>query len=442
MCAPAAKLAPWSEQVEGETDVVRDVLMCKWDPLIADALANEGARLHVVLDEFDLQFGPKPEDSIELASIYRISTFDSLDAISSIAVDLHGRGVAIDSVISFTEFSQFAAGLLRDLLNCGTQQFNVALLTRDKRAMKDAVRAQGVPCANGLSIGGETPPLTAAEIIAELGLPCVLKPATGMGSLSTVVCRTKEALSAALRQREADPILKSTQWIVEEYLPGTEYHVDAVWHENRELIFTVSRYIAPRVETSRAGHDDGGWVIPENEEPELHRELRSLSLLINRSLGLTSGATHCEFLEDGAGHLRFSEIASRIGGGPLVDVVSAATGIPLKTLVARESIDALDEESLSPTIDFPYSHVGWVNLAPRTAGVLADIPWVDTLNAKPWVHTAKQVRPTGTNVDPDHPSTWVVLVTFGAKSTEEFADRMAELVEMYQVPVDANATAA
>lgn len=415
--------------------------MCKWNPLIADALVTAGSRLHVVLDDFDLRFGPKPDETVDLASIYEIPTFDSLDAVSSIAVDLHGRGVVIDSVVSFTEFSQFAAGLLRDLLNCGTRQFNTVLLTRDKRAMKEAVRAQGIPCAHGLSVGGETPPLTATEIAAEVGLPCVLKPATGMGSLSTVVCRTEEALAAALHRREADAILQSTQWIVEEYLPGTEYHVDAVWHENRELVFTASRYITPRVETSRAGHNDGGWLIPESEAPGFYRELRSLSTQVNRALGITRGATHCEFLEDSEGRLRFSEIASRIGGGPLIDMVSAATGIPLSTLVAQESIDALDKNSLSRTIDFPYSHVGWVNLAPRTAGVLIDIPWVDALAAKPWVHTAKQVRPTGASVDPDHPSTWVVLVTFGAGSAEELAERMAELVEMYVVQVDDSAPA-
>src|SRR5213080_2139024 len=71
------------------------------------------------------------------------------------------------------------------------------------------------------------------------------------------------------------------------------------------------------------------------------RKLLEINRRLVKAMGLQTGATHAEFIKGEAdGEFYFLEIASRVGGAYIADVLEAATGINLWREWARLEIDA------------------------------------------------------------------------------------------------------
>jgi len=122
-------------------------------------------------------------------------------------------------------------------------------------------------------------------------------------------------------------------------VPGSVYHVDSVTSE-REVVFAEAHaYGAPPLETSHQGGVFTTRTLPrdEGEARALHKINRDLI----ESLGLVRGVTHAEFLKAHAdGRFYFIEIAARVGGAYIADVIEAATGTNLWREWARLEIGA------------------------------------------------------------------------------------------------------
>src|SRR5690606_11408352 len=77
----------------------------------------------------------------------------------------------------------------------------------------------------------------------------------------------------------------------------------------------------------------GGGVFMSYNLPRDAQEVRALEALNKRVvkvLGMTRGVTHAEFIRAQAdGQFYFLEIAGRVGGAHLADLVEAATGVNL-----------------------------------------------------------------------------------------------------------------
>jgi len=97
----------------------------------------------------------------------------------------------------------------------------------------------------------------------------------------------------------------------------------------RQVLFAEAHaYGAPPLDVSHGGGVFTTRTLPR-EMPET-QQLKELNRTLMQVLGLVRGVTHAEFLKARAtGKIYFLEIAARVGGAYISDVIETATGVNL-----------------------------------------------------------------------------------------------------------------
>ncbi|WP_052845419.1 ATP-grasp domain-containing protein [Streptomyces sp. NRRL S-31] len=375
------------------------------------------------------------EQTLErFAGVYRVSSYDSLEELSAVVADLTTRGVRIDKVVSLAEFTQYAAAYAAHLLGLDHYAPGIALATRDKRVTKARAVEAGLEVARWVAVPQDPRDRDARAIAEAVGLPLVLKPASGWGTISTVKVDDLARLERVLADFTVEPGVGAPHVIAEEFIDGDEYHVDAVWRAGEPWFFHVSRYVAPRLKAWLDSTYDGSVLLAEDDHAELYGRLRDLSSQFNKAVGLTRGATHLEvFRERSTGRLVVSDVASRMGGAHVPEVTEAKCGVHEGRAVLHELLDGERE-------DLPWSrpafrYVGGLSITPAESGKIVALPDRDELLAHPHVVHAVVYRAVGDTVEVSHPSGWCVLVVVGADTEEELLAVNEDLVARYRVEV-------
>lgn len=394
-------------------------------------LLERADRVYLVLDAFDAARELDPRIRSRVEKTYLVSSCDSIDEISAVAVDLLCNGVQIDKIATHTEFSQYAAGYLAGLLNVHNYSSEVALNTRDKRRMKQLIAGAGLATARFLSVS-DASTASAKEIVDSVGLPLVLKPANGMSTMSTYRLDTAEELNWCLKGFTTRPEIRSQQLIAEAFIHGEELHIDAIWRGGKPWIFYVSRYFVPRLEYFTNGGINGSAMLNEDEYPELYARLRAFHDQVNLALSLEDGATHLEvFMDPQSGEITFSEIASRYGGASIFEMIRERCGVDERELWLHELTGRnLEELTLKPSA---FSHVGVINLGPRSSGYITELPDELALLADPNISSVTVSRSVGELVELHHPAVWCILTVIVADSEVELEAAAARITDTYLI---------
>ncbi|KOX11242.1 acetyl-CoA carboxylase biotin carboxylase subunit family protein [Nocardiopsis sp. NRRL B-16309] len=222
----------------------------------------------------------------------------------------------VERIVCGTEDDTLRVARVRDRWNVPGMGADQALLFRDKLRMKDAV-------SDVVRTPGYMVPRTmesAVEFAARFGWPLVVKPRLGYGSRGVAVVRDASSLRDELAGRPADDVL------VEEFVPGTVYHVDGFAHQGRVIWSVASRYL-----NTCLSWQDGeslGSAQLDSEDP-LAQRLASFAQDVSEALSPTDTTPfHLEvFHRSGTDDLYFCETAARTGGGRILDVLEHATGM-------------------------------------------------------------------------------------------------------------------
>jgi biotin carboxylase len=165
--------------------------------------------------------------------------------------------------------------------------------------------------------------------------PWLLKPRSQASGIGMKKLRSSHELWPILERLGDD----QSHYLLEQFVPGDVFHIDGVVSD-REVVFAEAHaYGAPPLDTS---HDGGVFTtrtLPRDstETKILHEKNSELV----QALGLVRGVTHAEFLRSRAdGKFYFIEIAARVGGAYITDVVQAATGVSLWREWARLEVGA------------------------------------------------------------------------------------------------------
>lgn len=246
------------------------------------------------------------------------------EAWARLARDL--RPLAPDAVVACTERAVVPAAHLRRALGLPGLAPEAAHLCTHKGAMKRAIRAAGLPCADFVEAGGGAD--TRREALVErLGLPLVLKPCVGSGGRGAYVARTLQAAPASLPEG----------WMAEAFVRGTEMSAEGFGTGGRLHAMNPTRYLV----VGQASVAPGPLAAAEGEA------VRALHASARRALGVKRGITHMEtFLAPGfpppeaSGDARaedggaapeaapvFGEMAARPPGGHLMRLMELAYGV-------------------------------------------------------------------------------------------------------------------
>jgi hypothetical protein len=400
-----------------ENPAGRTIVVCKYQPELLRALLDFGASVYLVLDRLD-RFNDGPDEQLvrRCRKVYHVSSFDSLEELSSVAVDVQLAGPAVDLVVSQHELSQFGAGYLGLLLGTGTDPL-AHVSHRDKRLMKQRVRAAGVTTARFASVPDQHDEAAVAVAPGQLGWPLIVKPAAGYGSMNTLKVADQAAFAKVVADFKFEALIKSRHLIVEEFIPGDELAVDAIWSAGEELTLVVHRYHQPRMTITETSMD-GLRVLRAEDHPQVYERIRAMHVRVNAALGILNGATHMELFVRPDGELIFSEIATRVGGAWHPAVLSAYHGRSIWHLLAEAALTGT-----CPKAKPVHPYLATVSLRPARAGTITEMPTDAELAALAGVVSWERVRQVGQKARLSHPSDHYLHVVLGAESEAALEER-------------------
>ena len=243
-----------------------------------------------------------------------------------------------DRIVALEEFDVVIAALAREHLCLPGLSSSRAKTFRDKLSM--SIKARDA----GLRVPDFVPAINQDEISEYLDRfppPWVLKPRSDVSAIG--IRRLESAAEAwsvieELNRRESLRE-RASYHLISRFVPGEVFHVDSLVHQERVVFAGVNKYGRPPLQVAHGGGAYVSQTVGHNSGEK--RKLLEINRRLIKAMGLDSGATHAEFIQSAAdGEFYFLEIASRVGGAYIADVLEAASGINLWREWARLEIDA------------------------------------------------------------------------------------------------------
>lgn len=231
------------------------------------------------------------------------------------------RTETIDRVVALDDFDVEQAALLREHLRIPGMGDTTARYFRDKLAMRVRAQEAGILVPEFIHALNDA---ALGQFTQRVPPPWVLKPRSEGSAAGIRKVRSPDELWHQLEQLGD----QRSFYVLEQFVPGDVYHIDAIVSE-REVPFIVAcRYGRPPMDVAH-----GGGLFITRTLPQDTVESQAVTALTREligALGLVRGVTHTEFIRGHAdGRFYFLETAARVGGAFIAEVIEAATGVNL-----------------------------------------------------------------------------------------------------------------
>ena len=268
---------------------------------------------------------------------------DSLDEVFLMPEDLSlqhliytvsymARSRPIDRIVALDEFDMENVSALREHLRIPGMGLTSVRYFRDKLSMRARAREAGILVPEFVHI------LTydaIREFMARIPAPWLLKPRSQASGIGMKKIYQPDDLWPWLDQLGD----QQSFYLLEQFVPGIVYHVDSVVSDREVLFAEAHIYGAPPLEVSHQGGVFTTRTLPRDAAET--KKLLDVNREVIAGLGYLRGVTHAEFLKAHAdGKFYFIEIAARVGGAYISEVIEAATGINLWREWARLEVGA------------------------------------------------------------------------------------------------------
>jgi phosphoribosylaminoimidazole carboxylase (NCAIR synthetase) len=402
-------------------DSPTSVLYLGWSGDAADALARHGA---------DTTFAVTVADSAAAdahSGCARAVVVPDPERIDDVVAGLLREGIdgrMFDHVCTEHEPAIVPTAVLAQAYGRHGMPIGTAVALRDKFVQKALVRAAGLPVA-GCRIAKDL------KEIASCPTPFVVKPFDGGGTQLTYAVTGEVSLAKAVHDIAASG--EAGPWLVEEFMTGSELHVDGVVRDGELRFFSVSRYLQNVIDLQR-GLPVGSYTVDPSADPGLYQATQELVSASLAALGHTDGVFHLEMFDDD-GRLTFSETAGRIGGGLLWEANILKFGVDLYDEWARAALGL--PSGIGADRSTNTGSYGWVHLSARPGRVTA-IPTVDELAGRPGVVAAQvSVKPGDTVPDSTTGShIRVARVLMTGDSEDSVADGLRRFAQWFREQVE------
>jgi formate-dependent phosphoribosylglycinamide formyltransferase (GAR transformylase) len=295
----------------------------------------------------------------------------------------------VDRLEATIEAHVMAAARAREACGIPGTSVHTTWLCRDKPAMKDALRAAGIPCARSAAAGSGD---DIRAFAAEVGFPMILKPAAGAGASGAERVNSADDLDAAIGRSGVD---QGAPVAAEEFIDGHEGFYDTITIDGRIVLEFVAHYYPNVLEAMRTRWISPQIVATNRLDAPAYAELRELGQRVVEALGIGTSATHMEWFAGSKG-LYFSEIGCRPPGVRFWDVYAAANELD----IYREWANAIVHGTLDRKPSRRFAG-GMIALRPDRDGTIRDYVGIETIHdhAGEWVIDA-HFPPPGTPTQP------------------------------------------
>ena len=246
------------------------------------------------------------------------------------------RNRKIDRVVALEEFDVVTAALMREHLCLPGLSSSGAKVFRDKLSM--AVHSQRA----GINVPDFVPLVNAEDVedfMQRVPGPWVIKPRSDVSAIGiSKVSEPEEVRRAMSAMNERENLReRASYYVLARFIPGEVFHVDSIVNDGKVLFAGTNQYGRPPMQVA---HQGGAYISRTLDRGSAdEKTLLAINKKLVRALGLERGATHAEFIKsDADGKFYFLEIAARVGGAYISDVLEAASGINLWREWARLEI--------------------------------------------------------------------------------------------------------
>ena len=260
------------------------------------------------------------------ADVAEVVDFSDVDAVVEVA-----RRIGVDGVLTISADRAVpvvaAVAEALGLPGIGTQ---TAHLLTHKRAMRDALGAAGLPQPQYASLRS-TADIDAA--LEQVTFPAVLKPVDSGGQRAVFRIESREELERDLAETIAES--PTDEALLEEFVDGIELNGIVIARVGEPALITLSDRLRP------PGIGFGvGWihVYPPSIPPEQVRLAGQVAVESVRALGLTDAIAFPQLIAAPDGSVAVVEVAARIPGGQMADLVRHAVGVDLVEVALLQAL--------------------------------------------------------------------------------------------------------
>ncbi len=345
------------------------------------------------------------------------------DADPRLWVELAGvlhRAEPFDAVVAYNEHTYPVVGAISTGLGIPTV-VDVDLFERvlDKSRMRETLDKHGIPsCRHRLARGREE----VLAAIAELGLPCIVKPVDGEASTGVARIDSPADIEAALARVGEETLERRV--LVEEFLTGEEFSVEALSTGGRHHVVAITKKFSDARTFVERGH-----LVPAPLDTADHEAIVSYVERVLDAFEFHDCPSHTEVMLTADGP-RIIETHNRIGGDSIMDLVELATGVDMYDLVARQSIGEDVTAALPEHVAAERTAVVWyANPDGPPENVLSEVRNVERVRALAHVARVDLLRHPGSRQTPVRQSSdrsAAVLVT--ASTPDEALTRAHDAV--------------
>ena len=236
------------------------------------------------------------------------------------------RSRKISRLVALDEFDMEIAAHLREHMRIPGMGRTMTSHFRDKLVMRSEAQRAGALVPEFIGIVNYD---DLRAYMDSVPAPWVLKPRAEASAIGIRKIHEPEQLWRTLDELGD----RQSNYLLERFVPGDIFHVDAITSE-REVVFTaVSRYGKPPMKVMHEGGVFTTRVI-DRGSPEA-KALSGINGELIPKMGMVRGVTHAEYIRGEDGRYYFLEVAARVGGAFIADVIVQATGVDLWAEWAR-----------------------------------------------------------------------------------------------------------
>jgi biotin carboxylase len=258
------------------------------------------------------------------------------------------RGRRIERIVALDEFDMEIAAHLREHLRLPGMGRTTTGYFRDKLAMRIKADQGGilVPEFTGVANYDDI-----RVWMDHVPAPWLLKPRTEASAIGIRKVNQPEDVWRALDELGD----RQSHFLLERFVPGDIFHVDAITWGGKVSFAAVSQYGKPPMQTM---HEGGVFTTRTIDRKSADaKALTELNTRLVPELGMVRGVTHAEYIKSHAdGRYYFLEVAARVGGAFIAELVEYANGLNLWAEWARIEIAAMRGQTYTlPAITDAYA---------------------------------------------------------------------------------------
>ncbi len=314
---------------------------------------------------------------------------------SAQAIVQHDALTPLDAIVAVDDQGAVAAAAASERLGLRHNPPRAVAATRDKLVMRSVLARQEVPQPAYGTIPAGARPAEVALAVKDVGLPCVVKPATLSASQGVLRADSPEGVVAVAervrRIATGAGIDPQAPLLVERFVPGEEVAVEGLLDDG--ILDVLAIFDKPDPLDGPA-FEETIYVTPSRHANRDIEAVLDSTRKATQALGLREGPVHAELrLRDGRAWV--IEVAARTIGGLCSRALAFSTGRTLEQLVLAHAIgsplDSLRREDRAS---------GVLMLPVPRAGTLLGVEGVSRALAVPGVTDVQITIPPGRRVVP------------------------------------------